>query len=91
MVEEQLIKTQIEQFIHEKFNVADNRRLSSDTALLDTGIVDSIGILEIVSFIEENFAISVGDEDLLPENFGSIGSVAAFVERKLANPTLQKD
>lgn len=90
MFGEQSIKTQIERFIQDKFNVSESRRLTADTGLLDAGIVDSIGILEIVSFLEESFAISVRDEDLLPENFGSIASITAFVERKLGDPALQK-
>lgn len=82
MVGEQLIKPQVEQFIRDKFNIGAHRQLNTDTLLLDSGVVDSIGILEIVSFIEENFAIGVADDDLLPENFGSISAITAFVERK---------
>jgi acyl carrier protein len=50
--------------------------------LLSKGIVDSHGVMELVGFLEERFGISVGDEDLSPENFESVTSIAAFVEHK---------
>jgi acyl carrier protein len=50
--------------------------------LLSKGIVDSHGVMELVGFLEERYGISVGDEDLSPENFESVTSIAAFVEHK---------
>lgn len=79
-------KSRIRQFIFEKFPLARKRQMDDKDSLLDAGIVDSIGILEIVSFIEEAFTIQVTDEDLVPENFATISSVAAFVLRRLQNP-----
>lgn len=51
-------------------------------SLLEQGIVDSTGVLEIVAFLEENWGISVDDEELVPENFDSLASLTAFVEKK---------
>lgn len=76
-------KSKITHFIFEKFPVARKRQLGEDTPLLETGIVDSIGILEIVTFIEQSFAVTVSDDDLTPENFGSIASIAAFIQGKI--------
>ncbi len=50
--------------------------------LLSKGIVDSHGVMELVGFLEERYGISIGDEDLSPENFESVASIEAFVARK---------
>ena len=50
--------------------------------LLSKGIVDSYGVMELVGFLEERYRISVADEDLSPENFESVASIEAFVQRK---------
>jgi acyl carrier protein len=57
--------------------------LSNDTSFLESGIVDSTGVLEIVMFLEQRFGIKVKDEELIPDNLDSIDKVAAFVGRKL--------
>ncbi len=77
------VKSKITHFIFEKFPVARKRQLGENTPLLETGIVDSIGVLEIVTFIEQSFAVAVSDDDLTPENFGSIASITAFVDGKI--------
>jgi acyl carrier protein len=56
--------------------------LGSDVALLDQGILDSTGVLEIANFLETDLGITVADEDLVPENFGSIARLVAYIERK---------
>jgi acyl carrier protein len=62
--------------------VADPSALDDEMSLLDSGIIDSTGVLEVVQFIEEQFGIQVKDEELLPENLDSVGRIARFVERK---------
>lgn len=56
--------------------------LSPDESLIESGIVDSLGILRLVAFIEENFSVVVDDIDVVPENFGTINAMNALVERK---------
>lgn len=56
--------------------------VSRDTDLLAAGLIDSLGIMELVKFLEGRFGIAVGDEDLEPDNFRSIDAIAAFVARK---------
>jgi len=58
--------------------------LADDASLLDRGIVDSTGVLEIVLYLEEQFAIKVKDSDMLPENFDSVNNMVRFVERTRA-------
>ena len=72
----------IRKYIHVHFPHAKRQLHTDDDALLDTGVVDSLGILEIVDFLVETFEIEVSDEDLSPENFGSITTLAAFVRRR---------
>ena len=72
----------LKRFILQRFPLAKKAGLDGDTALLEGGIIDSLGILELVTFIEEEFAISVVDEELVPENFSSIDRLVAFVGGK---------
>jgi acyl carrier protein len=53
-----------------------------DASFLEKGIIDSMNVLELVSFVEEKYAIAVKDEDIVPDNFDSISKLAAFVQRK---------
>jgi acyl carrier protein len=56
--------------------------LMDDQSLLETGIVDSTGLLELVAFIEEHYGISVDDGELVPENLDSLRNLSQFVGRK---------
>lgn len=76
-------KDKIRAFIMETFLFDNDQALNDDTSLLDEGIIDSTGILELVSFLEEEFSISVEDDEILPENLDSIKNIVAYLERKL--------
>jgi acyl carrier protein len=76
------IGAKVRQFIQQNFYTASSVQLADDTSLLDAGIVDSTGILEVVTFIEGEFGIKVDDSELLPENLDSIANITAFVQRK---------
>lgn len=54
-----------------------------DASFLDKGIVDSMNVLELVSFVEKQFGIAVEDQDLVPDNFDSVSRLADYVRRKL--------
>jgi len=56
--------------------------LSDNDSFLEKGIIDSTGILELVSFVEENFEFEVKDEELVPENFDSITTLSEYIARK---------
>lgn len=62
----------------------DPNALVDDDSLMQLGIIDSIGALEIISFLEENFGIEVDEEEMLPENLDSVDRLVAFLQRKLA-------
>lgn len=78
------IKDQIRTFVTTNFYVADPASLKDDASLLDQGIIDSTGVLEVIFFIEETFGIKVEDSEMLPDNLDSIGRITSFVERKKA-------
>ena len=49
---------------------------------METGIIDSTGLLELVSFVEEKYGISIGDRELVPENLDSLSRISQFIARK---------
>lgn len=53
-----------------------------DASFLDEGIVDSLGVMELVGFVQGEFHVLVDQDEILPENFGSVASLAAYVGRK---------
>ena len=77
-------KTEIRNFIIENFLFGNANGLKDDTSFLEEGIIDSTGVLELVTFLEETFEIQVDDEELIPENLDSIDNVTAYLERKIA-------
>lgn len=77
------IKETIRAFIAENVLFSDNGYPhSDDTSFLEEGIVDSMGIMELVVFVEEQFGITVEDEELVPDNFDSVGKLAAYIREK---------
>ena len=76
-------RDKIREFIIENFLFGNDQSLNDDISFLDEGIIDSTGILELVSFLEEEFDISVEDEEIVPENLDSIKNVVSYLERKM--------
>lgn len=58
--------------------------LTEDYPLIENQVVDSLGLFMLVSFIEERFGVAVGDEELIPDNFGTIGAMARLIAKKQA-------
>ncbi len=78
------IKEQVRAFLTSNFYVADPSSLEDETSLLEQGVIDSTGVLEVISFIEETFGLKVEDAEMLPDNLDSIERITHFVNRKLA-------
>ena len=77
------VRTVIREYIKDRFMIGRALNSLGDADhLLEKGILDSTGILELVGFIEEKFTFSVEDEDLLPDNLGSVDNIVRYVERK---------
>jgi acyl carrier protein len=76
------LNTNIRRFIINKFPLARKRQIRDSDALLETGMLDSQGVLDVVSFIEQEYSINISDEDLVADNFQSIDRIATFVQSK---------
>jgi len=72
----------VRKFVLDVFPLARKQRIQNSDALLESGIVDSQGVLEVVAFIERKYSIVVTDEELVPENFQTIDRIAAFISNK---------
>ena len=76
----------IKNFIIENFIIdGSTATLDNDQSFLESGIIDSTGILELVSFLEEHYTIKIEDEELIPGNLDSVNNVVSFINRKLGN------
>lgn len=77
------VKARVRNYILENLLFSnDPSELPDDASLLDRGIIDSTGVLELVMFIEETFGLQVKASAMLPENFDTVNAITAFVERE---------
>jgi len=81
------MKEQLRKFVVENYLFGQNVEFSDEDSLQDRGILDSTGVLELVTSLEDTWHITVQDNELLPENLDSIERLAGFLERKLKEPT----
>lgn len=77
-------REEIRNFITSRLLFDDSSGLRDDVSFLESGIVDSTGMLELISFVEEKFNFKVADEEMVGDNFDSIERLDQFVSRKLA-------
>lgn len=77
------MREQIRSFIIRTFPLARRRSIAADDPLLESGIIDSLGVLNLIAYLHGEFKIEMSDEDLVPENFQTIERLAAFALRKL--------
>jgi acyl carrier protein len=73
----------LRKFIVHNFLFDQDNGFSDDESFLAQGIIDSTGVLELVSFLEQQFGITVDDEELVPENLDSINNLSRFLAGKL--------
>lgn len=77
------VESGVREFLQEHVPTGQARtEIPSDESLLDSGLLDSATILELVSFLEERFNLTIADEELLPENFETIDAIVAMVSSK---------
>ena len=78
------VKTELRKFIVENFMFGqENQEFSDEASMLENGLIDSTGVLELVAFVEEKYGISVADEELVPTNFDSVDNLAEYVRKKM--------
>jgi acyl carrier protein len=81
------IRDAVQAFIIENFLFGDTSQVLADTdSLIENGIIDSTGVLELVAFIEDRYAITVADADIVPANLDSLARITAFIAVKTASP-----
>jgi acyl carrier protein len=76
------IEQEVRNFLTEKFLFGNSGALSDDTPLLGN-VIDSQGVIELVVFVQERFALAVDDEEVTTDNFATVKSTVAFIESKL--------
>jgi acyl carrier protein len=82
MISENTLKDDVRRFIHETFPASAKARIGDDDSLLESGLVDSLGILEIVTFLETQLGLTLADDDVVVENFASINAIARFAAER---------
>lgn len=73
----------IEAYIVDNILFGNGEKLSADVSFRKSGILDSTGFLELITFAEEKFGIQIADSEVIPENFDTLRKMSEFVERKL--------
>jgi acyl carrier protein len=76
------VREQIRTFVLTNFYVADPGALPDSASLLDRGVIDSTGVLEVIGFLEDTFSIKIEDHEMVPDNLDSIERLCGFVDRK---------
>jgi len=80
-----VIEQQLRHFVNETFLFGQGAEgIGPDDSFMDSGIIDSTGILEVVNFLEQRYDITLADEDLVPANLDSFRNLTGFIQRKLA-------
>jgi acyl carrier protein len=78
------VQERVRGFVQEYFYVSDSAELTDEISLIDSGIVDSTGMMEIILFLEGEYGIHIEDHETIPENLESISRIATFVAKKHA-------
>ena len=82
------VQREIHNYIVDKILFDDGEKLDEDLSFQESGILDSTGFLELITFIEEKFEIKIADRELIPENFDTLRKVSGFVQNKRQNNCL---
>jgi len=77
------IKAEVKTYIVDNFLMGSGgEEIADDTSFLEQDLLDSTGVLELISFMEESYEITVDDEEMLPENLDSLNAIEAYVTKK---------
>lgn len=81
------IRDSVKAFVVENFLFGDTSHVLVGTdSLIENGVIDSTGVLELVAFIEDRYGITVADADIVPANLDSLDRISAFIASKVASP-----
>jgi acyl carrier protein len=83
MSHDQAIEAEVRQFLADNFPLsAEGLSLAGSDSLLETGVIDSVGVLELIEFVESRYEIEIPDSEVLPENLDSIDAITRYVSSK---------
>lgn len=77
------IEGEIRAFLSRNFPLYNGNKVDREQSLVESGVIDSMGILELVEFVEGNFDLRIPEEELLPENLDSLANITRYLEGKL--------
>jgi acyl carrier protein len=77
------IQEQVKDFLINNFIFDPSAQIGAEDSLMENGVVDSTGILEVIMWVEQTFGIHVEDSEVLPENFDSIRNIARYAQTKI--------
>ena len=76
------IRERVVNLLHANFPLISQMGLGDHESFLEHGVIDSIGMMELIALLNHHFSINISDDELIPENLDSIASVCAFLHRK---------
>ena len=77
------LETAIERFIVDEIMLGDSQtRVDVNESLISSGVLDSLALLRLIAFLEEQMGVTVDDHEVIPENFETINEIKSFIERK---------
>ena len=76
------VEQEVRGFLTENFGLGHTTRLPGDQSLTERGFIDSVGIVEVLSFLENQYDIQISDEETVPENIDTINNIVRFIEAK---------
>jgi acyl carrier protein len=79
----QAIECDVREFLDANFPLGEGLSLGADESLLEAGVIDSLGVLEMIEFLEQRYGVRVPDAEVLPENLDSIANIIRYVAAKL--------
>ena len=82
-MQQEQIRNEVHEFIQKNFVYNDKKILGNDESLLGSGVVDSTGILELITFLESRFSVKFADNELIADNFDSVNKIISFISRKV--------
>ncbi len=85
MTQTSMIENRIREFVLKQFPLARKNGVKPEDKWLENGLLDSLGILDLVHYLEEEFSIQASDDELVPENFDSLSAVVGFTQKKISS------
>jgi len=77
------VETAIERFVVDEIMLGDsNTKIDPNESLISSGVLDSLALLRLIAFLEEQMGVTVDDSEVIPENFESINEIKSFIEKK---------